>query len=182
MSAVRKLDTLMEQLVTFSRVGRRPLHFTDVDLRRVARDVWAQVEPDLAERRVEWNVPALPRVRGDEEALRLVLSHLVANALKFTRGRDPARLTLGCEETPGEWRLELRDNGVGFGPHGRDRLFVMFGRLHREDEFEGHGVGLALVRRVVTRHGGRVWADGTPGEGATVGFSLPKPSGADRND
>jgi light-regulated signal transduction histidine kinase (bacteriophytochrome) len=134
---------------------------------------------------VEWRVDALPEVRGDGEALRLVLTHLIANALKFTRGRDVARVDVRCDETDTEWLVEVHDNGVGFDDRYVDRLFGVFQRLHTEDEFEGHGVGLALVRRVVSRHGGRTWAKSRGSDphagGATFGFSLPKPRLPDRS-
>jgi two-component system, chemotaxis family, sensor kinase Cph1 len=118
-------------------------------------------------------VGELPEARADAALLRQVWFHLLANAVKFTRSRPAARVEIGCQAAAGELVFFVRDNGVGFDMRYADRLFGVFQRLHTANEFEGTGVGLAIVRRVIQRHGGRVWAEGRPDAGATFYFSLP---------
>ena len=124
-------------------------------------------------RDVEWIVGELPQVTGDSVMLWQVMTNLCSNALKFTRSVEHARIAIGASDTQHEHVIFVRDNGIGFERQSADRLFSVFERLHMT-EFEGSGVGLANVRRIIERHGGRVWAEGTPGEGATFFFSLPK--------
>jgi Bacteriophytochrome (light-regulated signal transduction histidine kinase) len=110
--------------------------------------------------------------------IRLVLQNLLSNAIKYTRGREPARIAVGCEDRPGETLFWVKDNGVGFNQAYEKKLFGVFQRLHRNEEFEGIGIGLANVRRAVDRHGGRTWAEGRIDEGATFCFTLPKTEAA----
>lgn len=134
-----------------------------------------EVAPDATGRNVEWEVAPLPAVIGDRAMLRLALLNVVSNAVKFTRPRDPARITIGCE--PGgttETVIFVRDNGVGFDEQYASQLFGVFRRLHREEEFEGTGIGLANVHRIITRHGGRTWARGELDRGATFFVALPR--------
>jgi light-regulated signal transduction histidine kinase (bacteriophytochrome) len=145
-----------------------------VDLAALLAQVVAELEPATRGRAVEWRLGPLPTVRGDGELLRLVLHHLLSNALKFTRPRAPAVIEVGAAQgADGELTVQVRDNGVGFDPRYADKLFGVFQRLHRPDEFEGTGIGLANVRRIIRRHGGRTWATGALDQGATVCFSLP---------
>ena len=123
---------------------------------------------------VVWFVGPLLAVQGDDDLLLQAFSNLLGNALKYTRTRVETVIEVWAEERPGEWAVFVRDNGVGFDPRFQDKLFGVFSRLHPESEFEGTGMGLALVRRIVLRHGGRVWAEGRPGEGAAFGFTLPQ--------
>ena len=125
-------------------------------------------------RRIEWRIGALPRVVADPSFLRLALANLLENAVKYTRGRDPTLVEVSAEARPSDWVVTVRDNGVGFDMAHVDKLFGVFQRLHRMEDFEGTGIGLANVRRIVARHGGRTWAEGRPGDGAAFSFTLPR--------
>ncbi|HYL99879.1 MAG TPA: ATP-binding protein, partial [Blastocatellia bacterium] len=132
------------------------------------------LERDSEGRKIIWEVGKLPEVSGDPALLRIVFTNLLSNAVKYTRLRDEARISIGClDEDPDETVVFVKDNGAGFDMRYVDKLFGVFQRLHRSDEFEGTGIGLATVRRIVHRHGGRTWAEGAPGVGATFFFSLP---------
>ncbi|AFZ66829.1 ATP-binding protein [Deinococcus peraridilitoris] len=168
------MDVLIERLLELAHLTLRPLQMQEVDLQALVEVLQEELSPDAAGRAVEWCVENLPVVRGDEVLLRQVLVNLLRNALKFSRERDPARIEVCAEHAGDAWAVSVRDNGAGFDPRYQDRLFGAFQRLHRADQFEGTGVGLATVRRIVTRHGGRVWAESQPGEGATFTFTLPK--------
>jgi light-regulated signal transduction histidine kinase (bacteriophytochrome) len=146
-----------------------------VDLAALVAEVIQEAEPDVRGRNIEWRVGELPTVTGDHAMLRVALSNLILNALKFTRRRDPAVIEIGCQQASGaETTIFVRDNGAGFDMAYADKLFGVFQRLHRADEFEGTGIGLANVRRVIGRHGGRTWAEGKVDAGATFYFSLPR--------
>jgi light-regulated signal transduction histidine kinase (bacteriophytochrome) len=141
----------------------------------LVHDIIGELEPDAAGRNVTWRTCDLPLVSGDSSLLRIVLVNLIANALKFTRPREKAYIEIGL--LPGEDSeavIFVRDNGVGFDMKYAHKLFGVFQRLHLTDEFEGTGVGLANVRRIIARHDGRVWAEGKPDQGATFYFTLPK--------
>ena len=145
-----------------------------VDLNALLRDVIDELQTETAGRHIDWQVSNLPQVRGDIELLRAVLTNLVGNALKFTRIRDPACTQIGCiEGDRGLVTVYIRDNGVGFNPAYTSKLFGVFQRLHHASDFEGSGIGLANVRRIVERHGGKVWAEGAIDRGATFYLSLP---------
>jgi light-regulated signal transduction histidine kinase (bacteriophytochrome) len=130
---------------------------------------------EIGERSIDWSVADLPAVSGDRSMLQIVVSSLLSNALKFTRPRAQTRIEIGCSEnSDAEVVLFIRDNGVGFDMKYAGKLFGVFQRLHRPTEFEGNGIGLALVRRIIGRHGGRAWAESSPDQGATFYFSLPR--------
>jgi PAS domain S-box-containing protein len=172
--AAQKMGVLIDDLLTFSRMGRHAMSLQQVALGPLVRDVIEELEPDTAGRTIEWRMGELPVVRGDKAMLRMVLVNLTSNALKFTRPRRRADIEIGAQ--PGqssESVIFVRDNGAGFDMAYADKLFGVFQRLHRTDEFEGIGIGLANVRRIITRHGGRTWAEGRVDQGATFYFSLP---------
>jgi signal transduction histidine kinase len=168
-----RMGQLIDDLLGFSRMGRVEMHQTRFASAELVKEVREQLEPDLRERAIEWSVGALPEVRGDRALLKQVWVNLLSNAVKYTRGRAPARIAVSARRENGEHVFCVRDNGAGFEMEYAAKLFGVFQRLHRQDEFEGTGVGLANVRRIVTRHGGRTWAEAKKGEGALFCFSLP---------
>jgi light-regulated signal transduction histidine kinase (bacteriophytochrome) len=139
----------------------------------LAQEVWRGLEGERAGRSVEFRLTELPSVSGDPSAVRQVLQNLISNGIKFTRKRERAIIELGGYQKDGENVFYIRDNGAGFDNTDINKLFGIFLRLHPNEEFEGTGVGLAIVKRIITKHGGRVWAEGKPGEGATFYFTLP---------
>ncbi|WP_189071025.1 sensor histidine kinase [Deinococcus radiotolerans] len=169
-----RMNTLIDAMLDLSRTSRQPLRAGVVDLGALVASVRSEVEVDALDRAMTWHVHSLPLVTGDHDLLRQVMLNLLSNALKYTRGREEAIVEVSAEERPDEWVISVRDNGAGFDARYQDKLFGVFQRLHRADEFEGTGVGLANVRRIISRHGGRVSAQGAPGQGATFGFTLPK--------
>jgi len=169
-----KMGALIDDLLAFSRMGRAEMMNAGVDLGRLVQEVVAGLEAETKGREIDWAIAPLPVVDGDAAMLRQVLVNLVANALKFTRPRPRARIEIGAvTEEPHETRIFVRDNGVGFDMKYAEKLFTLFQRLHDPEEFEGTGVGLANVQRIIHRHGGRVWAEGLPDGGATFWFALP---------
>jgi PAS domain S-box-containing protein len=170
-----KMGVLIEDLLSFSRMGRHTISLERVDLGRLVGDIIQELGPDTQGRRIDWRIGKLPVIRGDAAMLRVVLDNLITNAAKFTQLRREARIEIGSQPERGaEVVIFVRDNGVGFDMAYADKLFTVFQRLHRADEFEGSGVGLATVHRIVARHGGRTWAHGRPGQGATIYFALPQ--------
>ncbi|MEV8469541.1 ATP-binding protein [Ralstonia sp. UNC404CL21Col] len=165
---------LVDDLLTFSQMGRGALHLTDVDLAQLVRGVVRDLTMDQGRRHIEWNIAALPVVRADPAFLQLAMRNLLSNAVKYTRDRDPARIHIDAEQTDTETIVRIADNGVGFSMEYVAKLFGVFQRLHRMDEFEGTGIGLANVRRIIDRHGGRTWAEGELDRGATFYFALPR--------
>jgi PAS domain S-box-containing protein len=174
-SSAEKMGLLIDNLLSFSRMGRQAMSSQPVDLGRSVRDVIQELEPDLAGRHIEWRIGDLPVVEGDAALLRIVLGNLVSNALKFTRPRQRTEIEIvSIPDHDTEVVICVRDNGVGFDMAYAEKLFGVFQRLHRMDEFAGTGIGLANVRRIIARHGGRTWAQGKPGQGAAFYFSLPR--------
>jgi signal transduction histidine kinase len=173
--AAQKMGALIDDLLSFSRMGRAEMMQTWVDLNQAVQEALADLSEETKDREIIWDIGPLPRVMGDRAMLHLVLVNYLANALKFSRSRTPARIEIGAvTDHPEETRIFVRDNGVGFDNRYADKLFGLFQRLHGTEEFEGTGLGLANVRRIVHRHGGRTWAEGTVDGGATFWFSLPK--------
>jgi len=174
-NAARHMGLLIDDLLAFLQMGRHELSRTSVNLNDLVDEVIRAFAPEAANRRVDWQVADLPMVTGDRAMLHLVLVNLISNALKFTKSRPQTTIEIGCERgAAAETIVYVRDNGVGFDPQYADKLFGVFQRLHRADEFEGIGIGLANVRRIIHRHGGRTWAEGQVDHGATFYFSLPQ--------
>ncbi len=172
-AAAVKLGQLIDGLLEFSRVSRAQLRAAAVPLDRLVHDVQHDLEPESHDRAVVWKIAPLPEVQGDRVMLRQVFANLLGNALKYSRGRNPAIIEVDCQQTPRETVVAVHDNGAGFDMRYADKLFGVFQRLHREEEFEGTGIGLASVQRIIQRHGGRTWAEGKVDQGATFYFSLP---------
>lgn len=164
---------LVDDLLAFSQLGRNSLAPGRVDMNRLVQDVRRGLGPDLQDRRIEWRIADLPDAWADPSMIRQILSNLIDNAVKYTRGREPAVITISGETGADAVAYTVADNGAGFDMAYAHKLFAVFQRLHLAEEFEGTGIGLALVRRIVERHGGRVKADGTPGVGASFSFTIP---------
>ncbi|MCF7817655.1 MAG: hypothetical protein K9M54_07215, partial [Kiritimatiellales bacterium] len=175
--SARDMGQLIDDLLAFSRISRRDLAVVRLDLRRIAEDARRQVEANATDRTIRWEIGDLPPAFGDEATIREVLVNLLSNAVKFTRPRTEAIITIAGRAEDGEVVCTVTDNGVGFDMAYKDKLFCVFQRLHTADEFEGTGIGLALVQRIIQRHGGRVWAEGAVDKGASVSFTLPRSRG-----
>lgn len=169
-----KMGQLIDDLLSFSRLGRQVMAATTVDLNALAELTIEELRDQTADREISFAVETVPPAYGDGPMLRQVLINLLSNAVKFTRTRKTAQIEFGYLPEAGKDAYYVRDNGVGFDMQYGDKLFGVFQRLHSVEEFEGTGVGLALVHRIITRHGGRVWAEGRVDRGATFYFSLPK--------
>lgn len=173
MEAGRHAGALVDALLHFAQTGRAQYAPTSIDMVTLVADARQMLEPDTADRRVEWRIGSLPHVTGDATMLRQLLLNLLSNAIKYTRGRDPAVIEVDCTVEDDEFVFVIRDNGAGFEMAYAPKLFGVFQRLHRAEEFEGIGIGLANVRRIAERHGGRTWAEGEQDRGASFFFTLP---------
>ena len=172
--AARRMGRLIDDLLVFSRVGRVPMAEASVSLEKLVDEARQELAPDTAGRAIDWNMGPLPEVRGDPTLLRSVVVNLLSNAVKFTRNRNPARIEIGSfKQEDDRVVCFVRDNGAGFDMRFVERLFGVFQRLHRPEDFEGTGIGLANARRIIERHGGKIWAEGAVERGATFFFSLP---------
>ncbi|MGJ3245713.1 MAG: sensor histidine kinase [Elainellaceae cyanobacterium] len=164
---------MIDDLLQFSRTGRAKMQYTPVSMNRLVQEVKRQVEPQLAGRTVHWDISSLPTVEGDRNLLRQVWQNLVENAVKYTNPREHAIITIGSMNSEREIIFFVRDNGIGFDSDNIAQLFGVFQRLPNAQGFDGTGIGLANVQRVISRHGGRLWAEGDLDKGATFYFSLP---------
>ena len=170
--STRRMGRLVDDLLRLSHLGRQDLRPGVAALDDLLREVIAELQGDLADRDVQWKIGPLPVVECDSGLLKVALTNLLANAAKYTRTRRPAIIEVGQGTSNGSRTIFVRDNGVGFDMKYADRLFGVFQRLHRAEEFEGSGVGLATVQRIVHKHGGEIWAEAALGRGATFRFTL----------
>jgi len=169
-----RMAQLIDDLLVFSRLGRGALRLQAVDMQSLVDEARALAESEAGERRIEWSIDPLPIVIGDENMLRTVWQNLIGNAVKYTSRRELAKIAIAVErDRDGEYVFTVADNGAGFNMEYAGKLFGVFQRLHRASEFPGNGIGLANVRRIIARHGGRVWAEAEPDRGASFHFSLP---------
>lgn len=177
----RRMGVLVDDLLKLARVGRRDLSMGIAGLNSLVAEVINELQPEWEGRRVEWRVAELPYVECDSGLIKQVLQNLIANALKFTRPRAQSVIEIGQQEEAGVPLIYVRDNGVGFSMKYADKLFGVFQRLHRTEEFEGTGVGLATVQRIIQKHGGRIWAEAELDKGATFYFTLSAEKGTSTN-
>jgi light-regulated signal transduction histidine kinase (bacteriophytochrome) len=176
LGATNRMGSLIDDLLAFSRVGRAETQKETISLEQLVKRVVAEIAPDTQHRNIVWRTGHLPICDGDPAMLRLVFTNLISNALKFTRTKEQAQVEIGSlSHTPDEVVVFVKDNGVGFDMNYKDKLFGVFQRLHSQQAFEGTGIGLATVQRIVHRHGGRVWAEGAVNRGATFYVALPTP-------
>jgi light-regulated signal transduction histidine kinase (bacteriophytochrome) len=179
--SAKRMGDLIDDLLAFSRIGKSAMRKTAVNLGELARETLRECREEAGERNIACHMQSLPSVWADRALLRLVLVNLISNAVKFTGHRAEAKIEIGCKPSDGgdggETVIFVRDNGAGFDPQYAGKLFGVFQRLHSQSEFEGTGIGLANVQRIIHRHGGRVWAEGAVDAGATFYFSIPKQNG-----
>jgi PAS domain S-box-containing protein len=168
----KQMETLIDDLLTFSRLGKQPVKCEDVASRALVEECLEILQSDLQRTHAEVVTRDLPSCRGDGVLLRLVWMNLISNAAKYSRNADQPHIEIGAREADGEVIYYVKDNGVGFDMTYADKLFNIFQRLHRAEDYEGTGVGLATARRIIQRHGGRIWAESAPNRGATFSFTL----------
>jgi len=169
----QKMDIFIKDLLAFSRSGRQQLKKTKIDMNELIATILDELKPLTEGRNLQFDIHQLPLCYGDKMLMKQVIMNLMTNAIKFTRQNSSAQIEVGCTQNDGEDILWVKDSGVGFNPHDGDKLFTLFERLHEHNKFEGTGIGLSIVRRIINRHGGRVWAEGRLNEGAIFYFSLP---------
>jgi signal transduction histidine kinase len=174
LESAKRMGNLIDDLLAFSRIGRAETKNALVSLDQLVKEAVAEIGQDTGGRDIVWKIHPLPVCYGDRSMLKLVIGNLLANAVKFTRMRAPAEIEISCVDQENEIEVSVRDNGAGFDMQYVDKLFGVFQRLHLPEDFEGTGIGLATVRRIIHRHGGEVRAEGGVDHGATFYFSLPK--------
>jgi light-regulated signal transduction histidine kinase (bacteriophytochrome) len=173
LDAAKRMGALIDDLLAFSRIGRAETRASTVSLRQLVNEVVEEMRPDLAGRTVSWRIGDLPDLYCDRSMLRMVFMNLITNAIKFTRPRERAEIEIGSFEDGRGLVVFVRDNGVGFDMKYSNKLFRVFQRLHRSEEFEGTGIGLATVQRIIQRHGGTVSVEGSVNGGATLFLAVP---------
>jgi signal transduction histidine kinase len=179
--AAANMKELIDDLLEYSRLERREAEMGPVDLRALMDSVIAERQAQIEQTQAQVNLElASPLITGDRAMLRAAIANLVDNAIKFSRDSKPPRIEVRGREENGQYVVSVKDNGIGFDMQHRERIFEIFQRLHRVDEYEGTGIGLSTVKRAIEKHGGRVWAQSEPGRGATFTFTIPKPAGKSR--
>ncbi|MDQ5986911.1 MAG: Adaptive-response sensory-kinase SasA [Syntrophus sp. SKADARSKE-3] len=172
-SNAEKMNSLIDDLLSFSRVVKSSIFISDINMDKLARDVWSEIRAANADRELEFQIANIVPGKGDSTLIRQVLTNLFSNAVKFTKTRKPGIIEVGCYRENFDVVYFIKDNGVGFDMAYYDKLFGVFQRLHSQEQYEGTGVGLAIVHRIITRHGGRIWAEGKVDKGASFFFTLP---------
>lgn len=172
--SAKQMGRLIDDLLVFSKMGRLEMKFSKVSFEQIIQEVLDGIKEETKGREIDWKIGKLPDVKGDASMLRQVFVNLISNAVKYTGKIGKAVIEINSEEQQSETIFFVKDNGVGFDMHYSDKLFGVFQRLHSAEEFEGTGIGLANVRRIISKHGGRTWAESFPGGGAVFYFSLPK--------
>ena len=172
--STEQMGKMIDDLLEFARSGQSALHISEIDMNAVFREAMDTIMPDIRDRKIKLIVPGLPVVNGDYNLLCMVWINIMSNAVKFTSFNKKAVIEAGFKEDPEEFIFYVKDNGIGFDMAHSNKLFGVFQRLHTSGQFEGTGIGLANVRRIINKHGGRVWAEGIEKKGATFYFSLPK--------
>ncbi len=173
-NSARQMGTLIDDLLIFSRMSRAEMQPRPVKMDQLLKESQIEVMRDAEGRTIDWKIAPLPEMRIDETLFRQIWLNLLSNAVKYTRNRSRAEIAVDCVDRGHEYEFSVKDNGAGFDMKYASKLFGIFQRLHRQDEFEGNGIGLANVRRIVARHGGRTWAEAAVDAGATFYFTLPK--------
>jgi light-regulated signal transduction histidine kinase (bacteriophytochrome) len=168
------MGRLIDDLLAFSRLGRKEIQPSDIGMGELAKTVFEELNAQTPERKLHMTIKPLPCAYGDRSMLRQVFVNLISNTIKFTRDREVALIEIGGAVEENQNVYYVKDNGVGFDMRYVHKLFGVFQRLHAAEEYEGTGVGLAIVHRIIHRHGGRVWAEGKINEGATIYFTLPR--------
>lgn len=169
-----KMGDLIDDILLLSRVGRQKMKGFEIDMEYLVRNVWEDLRPDWDGKEIELIIDDLPNAQGDRILMAQVFQNLLSNSIKFTRNKNPAVIEVGAQDYKDEIIYYVKDNGAGFDMKYIDKLFGLFQRLHTAEEFEGTGVGLSIVQRIIKRHGGQVWGEGEPFKGATIYFTLPK--------
>jgi light-regulated signal transduction histidine kinase (bacteriophytochrome) len=177
--SVKQLGTMIDELLVYTRIGRTDLNIEWIKTNNIISDIVQKLRFESQNRSISWNIEDLPDVNGDRSQIYLIFQNLISNAVKFTQKKDKAVISIACRQSDSCYVFCVKDNGVGFDMRFYDKLFGLFQRLHTNDEFEGTGIGLANVKRFITKHGGSVWAESALGEGASFYFSLPAPAPVD---
>jgi len=172
--AATQMGLLIDNLLAFSQTGKAALQQAWIDTAAMVDQVREELAPDLKNRVIEWKIDELPRVYMDRALFKQVWTNLIGNAIKYTRDRNPGRISIGCRVHGDDFEFSIQDNGAGFDMRHVDKLFGIFQRLHLRHEFEGTGIGLANVQRIIARHGGKIWGKGEVGVGASFFFTVPR--------
>ena len=168
----QRMGLLVDELLNLARVGRHALQLQATGLNSIVEEVVLLLQPETKDRIISWKIADLPQAECDPILIKQVFQNLIANALKFTRTRQGAVIEISSRPKNGQMIIQVRDNGVGFNMKYSDKLFGVFQRLHRAEDFEGTGIGLATVHRIIHKHGGRVWAEAELDKGATFYFTI----------